>query len=112
MVRRGSTVRVRQTVPAKAPHTRGFHFLDLLHLVQFAQVWNRFWNTQTKKPLVLSSSSATTRTYPIPGSRSQWVTTEPPRDVEVAREELVHATDRRTFAQVEPGERIVTLREC
>src|SRR5205085_10048632 len=33
---------------------------------------------------------------------------EPPRDVEVARNELVHATDRRTFAHVEPGERIVT----
>src|SRR5947208_13559597 len=59
MVRRGSTVRVRQRAPAKAPHTRGFHFLDLLHLVQFAQVWNRFWNTQTKKPLVLSSSVTT-----------------------------------------------------
>jgi hypothetical protein len=27
MVRRGSTVRVRQRAPAKAPHTRGFHFL-------------------------------------------------------------------------------------
>jgi hypothetical protein len=40
MVRRGSTVRVRQRAPAKAPHTRGFHFLDLLHLVQFAQVWD------------------------------------------------------------------------
>jgi hypothetical protein len=33
---------------------------------------------------------------------------EPPRDVEVARDELVHATDRRTLAQVEPGEPIVT----
>src|SRR5205085_8302771 len=32
---------------------------------------------------------------------------EPPRDFEVARNELVHATDRRTFAQVEPGERTV-----
>src|SRR6266540_433911 len=33
---------------------------------------------------------------------------EPPRDVEVARDELVHATDGRTLAQVEPGESIVT----
>jgi hypothetical protein len=48
----------------KSPHTRGFHFLDLLHLVQFAQVWNRFWNTQTKKPLVLSSSVTTNQRPP------------------------------------------------
>src|SRR5438105_9663754 len=40
---------------------------------------------------------------------------EPPRDVEVARDELIHTTDRRTFAQAEPGERIVACpsdREC
>ena len=33
---------------------------------------------------------------------------EPPRDVEVARDELVHATDRRTSAQVGAGKRIIT----
>jgi hypothetical protein len=33
---------------------------------------------------------------------------EPPRDVEVARDELLHATDRRTLAQGAPGKRIVT----
>jgi hypothetical protein len=33
---------------------------------------------------------------------------EPPRDVEVARDELLHATDRRTLAQGAPGRRIIT----
>ena len=33
---------------------------------------------------------------------------EPPRDVEVARDEVLHATDRRTLAQGAPGKRIVT----
>jgi predicted dithiol-disulfide oxidoreductase (DUF899 family) len=40
MVRRGSTVRVRQRAPTKAPQTRGFHFLARLHLAQRDQVWN------------------------------------------------------------------------
>jgi len=33
---------------------------------------------------------------------------EPPRDVEVARDEVLHPTDRRTLAQGAPGKRIVT----
>jgi hypothetical protein len=33
---------------------------------------------------------------------------EAPRDIEVARDELLHATDRRTSAQGAPGKRIVT----
>jgi hypothetical protein len=34
----------------KAPHTRGFCFPDALHFVQCARVWNRFLNSQTKRP--------------------------------------------------------------
>jgi hypothetical protein len=59
MVRRGSTVRVRQRAPTKAPQTRGFHFLAPLHLAQRDQVWNTFWNTQTKNGAVLSSNLTT-----------------------------------------------------
>src|SRR5713226_4935938 len=33
---------------------------------------------------------------------------EPPRDVKVARDEVLQATDRRTLAQGAPGKRIVT----
>jgi hypothetical protein len=50
MVRRGSPVRVRKRALTKAPQTQGFCFLDALHFVQRARVWNRFWNSQTKKP--------------------------------------------------------------
>src|SRR3989442_146407 len=59
MVRRGSTVRVRQRAPAKAPQTRGFHSLGPLHVVQRDQIWNTFWNTQTKTGALLSSSLTT-----------------------------------------------------
>jgi hypothetical protein len=55
MVRRGSTVRVRQRALAKGPQTPAFHFLGPLHLVPRDQVWNTFWNTQTRNDAVLSS---------------------------------------------------------
>jgi hypothetical protein len=41
MVRRGSTVRVRQRASAKALHVPGFRFLSSLHLFQYARRWNR-----------------------------------------------------------------------
>ena len=48
MVRRGSTVRVRQRALLKAQQARGFCILSSLHFVQHAQVWNSFWNNQRK----------------------------------------------------------------
>jgi len=55
MVRRGSTVRVRQRALAKGPQTPAFYFLGPLHLIPRDQVWNTFWNTQTRNDAVLSS---------------------------------------------------------
>jgi hypothetical protein len=43
MVRRGSTVRVRQRALAKAPQTRGFCSPASLHFVQFARALPRRW---------------------------------------------------------------------
>jgi hypothetical protein len=59
MVRRGSTVRVRQRALAKGPQTRAFCFLTSLHFSQYAQAWNRFWNSQTQNGPILSSGLAT-----------------------------------------------------
>ena len=43
----------------KAPGNAGFHFSAPLHFFQRAQVWNRFWNSQTKKaPIPLSSQTS------------------------------------------------------
>jgi hypothetical protein len=36
---------------------------------------------------------------------------EPPRDVEVARDEVLHATDRRTLTQGAPGKPVAHLRQ-
>ncbi|SRR6266567_1532192 len=59
MVRRGSPVRVRKRAFTKAQQMRGFRFADELQFVQRAQVWNRFWNSQTKKaPIPLSSQTS------------------------------------------------------
>jgi hypothetical protein len=66
MVRRGSPVRVRKRALTKAPQTRGFCFLDALHFVQRARVWNRFWNSQAKRAAILLSSQASER-RPRPG---------------------------------------------
>jgi hypothetical protein len=70
MVRRGSTVRVRQRALAKGPQTRGFQLPSPLHLFQRDQVWNTFWNTQTKNDAVLSSFLTTNERPPT------WVKTE------------------------------------
>ena len=59
MVRRGSTVRVRQRALGKGPQARAFCFLTSLHFSQYAQVWNRFWNSQTQDGPILSSGLAT-----------------------------------------------------
>jgi hypothetical protein len=45
----------------KAPQTRGFCSPALLHFVQCAQVWNSFWNSQTKKAAFLLSEQASHR---------------------------------------------------
>jgi hypothetical protein len=87
MVRRASTVRVRQRALAKAPQKRGFHLLRSLESVQCARVRNTFWNTQTIKGAILSSCLATSgpigdllnRTSPTRGSlQSPLTDIEPP----------------------------------
>src|SRR6266536_307707 len=44
----------------KAPQTRGFPLFAPLHFVQHAQIWNRFWNSQTFLSSISSSLEATT----------------------------------------------------
>jgi hypothetical protein len=61
MVRRGSTVRVRQRALTKLPQKRGFLLPDCVEFVEFARVWNRFWNSQAKRAVILLSSLASGR---------------------------------------------------
>jgi len=47
MVRRGSTVRVRQRAFTKTPQNATFHLILHLHGSQPDRVWSTFWNTRS-----------------------------------------------------------------
>jgi hypothetical protein len=77
MVRRGSPVRVRKRALIEALQTQGFCFPVVVHFLQRARVWNRFWNSQMKEAAILLSNQASSRRLgrgsARPGTRT-WIT--------------------------------------